>query len=94
MLQALMLVLLVVSAQIKGPNSWTAGELAVLDGSGSTGEKLQWVVPPQMQSLPSKTMKLGLTCDVPGKYVVMLVAVDKDLEIAVATHEIEVKARE
>ena len=92
--QLMLMVLLVVSAQIKGPTEWTEGELAVLDGSGSQGDRLQWVVPPNMRTLESKTMKLGLVCDQPGKYVVMLIAVDKALEIAVATQEITVKARE
>lgn len=90
MLKLMLLLVSVVSASIKGPSTFESGQLAVLDGSGSQGDKMQWVVPPQFKSLASKTMKLSLTCDTPGKYVIMLVAVDRDLELAIATHEVTV----
>lgn len=96
-LRTLLAILLLVSsafgepkAVINGPTVAPAGEGVLITAEGSTGDNLVWIMPDNLSVFTCNTNQLFFSTTKVGKYEFILIAADKEAQVAYARHIVTV----
>lgn len=77
-------------AVINGPTVAPAGEGVLITAEGSVGDNLVWIMPENLAVFTCNTDQLFFSTTRQGRYEFILIAVDKEAEVAYARHTVTV----